>query len=394
MREIRKLYLFTFFRSLTFFSAVSIAFYCDNDLTYFQIMFLQTIYGLATALMELPSGVLSDLVGRKTTLIIGTVSFLFAYLLGSIGTSMTPFCIMQILAAAGQSCYSGTFASLMYEDVKASEDVEKSVNVIFANMQSINIIAVLLASLTSSIIVRYANMRCTYYFTVIAYMVTLIIAILLSDAGQPNILNSNRVSVYKDEVVKSIKIIKYNGIAAIMIDMVIVASFVNTFSYMQQPILISNGLDVEYLGIVTFIITVGTVLMLKIMPKIEKKITETGITLFTLIGLLVVMSNAIVKNYIWNSVSFLAITIIIRYRDIILTNKINSYIENDARATTMSIISAVQMIVLAIMSIIIGKIEDISIYNAVLLLSCVTIILYLIIIVFLKKTRIKESQHI
>ena len=364
MREIRKLYLFTFFRSLTFFSAVSIAFYCDNDLTYFQIMFLQTIYGLATALMELPSGVLSDLVGRKTTLIIGTVSFLFAYLLGSIGTSMTPFCIMQILAAAGQSCYSGTFASLMYEDVKASEDVEKSVNVIFANMQSINIIAVLLASLTSSIIVRYANMRCTYYFTVIAYMVTLIIAILLSDAGQPNILNSNRVSVYKDEVVKSIKIIKYNGIAAIMIAMVIV--------------------DVEYLGIVTFIITVGTVLMLKIMPKIEKKITETGITLFTLIGILVVMSNAIVKNYIWNSVSFLAITIIIRYRDIILTNKINSYIENDARATTMSIISAVQMIVLAIMSIIIGKIEDISIYNAVLLLSCVTIILYIIIIVFLK----------
>ena len=109
MKEIKKLYLFTFFRSLTFFASISIAFYNSNGLSYFQIMALQSIYGIMTAVFEIPSGVLSDLLGRKRTLILGTVCFIAAYLCGALGSTFLPFVFMQIFAAAGQSCYSGTF---------------------------------------------------------------------------------------------------------------------------------------------------------------------------------------------------------------------------------------------------------------------------------------------
>lgn len=384
MREIKKLYLFTFFRSLTFFSAVSVAFYCDNGLSYFQIMILQTIYGIATAIMELPSGILSDIVGRKITLIIGTICFLFAYLCGATGSSMFPFCLMQILAAVGQSCYSGTFVSLMYEDVKANDEIEKSVNVIFANMQAINIFSVLLASLMSSVIVRYGGMRCTYYCTAFAYFVTLIISIFLSENRKLCDAEICRLSNYKNEVKRSLGVIKDKGLIIVMTDMIIIASFANTFSYMQQPILMSNGLNVEYLGIVTFVITVVTILSLKIMPKIEKYVTEKRIVYFTLIGIMLVVSNYFMKMYIWNVFTFAFITIIVRFREILLMNKINSSINNDARATIMSIISALQMLTLAVMSLLTGVIEDISLSYAILILGVGVLLLYAVVI-FSKK---------
>lgn len=385
MKEIRKLYLFTFFRSLTFFASISVAFYSDNGLSYFQIMVLQTIYGIATAVMELPSGILSDVVGRKITLIIGTLSFFLAYLCGAVGSSMLPFCLMQILAAAGQSCYSGTFVSLMYEDVKAADDIKKSVNVIFANLQSINIFAVLLASLMSSVIVKYADMRHTYYFTVAAYFVTLIIALLLSEKRQVHNAEIHRISNYKNEVKKSLGVVRDNGLIIVMMDMVIIASFANTLSYMQQPILMANGLNVEYLGIVTFVMTVATILSLKIMPKIEKYVTDKRITFITLVGVVLVTSNFFAKSFVWSVFTFIIITVIVRFREILLTNKINSFIDNDARATIMSIISALQMATLAVMSLIIGWVEDISLSYAILLLGIGALLLYALVIALRKK---------
>ena len=62
------------------------------------------------------------------------------------------FGLMQIFAAVGQSCYSGTFLALMYEDVEHDKSITKSPNVIFSNLQVINLVSVLLAALISWII--------------------------------------------------------------------------------------------------------------------------------------------------------------------------------------------------------------------------------------------------
>lgn len=181
MKEVRKLYLFTLFRSLSFFAPISVAFYRDNLLTFSQIMILQSIYAIATAVLEIPSGMLSDCLGRKKTLILGTCTFFAAYMCGFIGTNWTAFAVMQIFAAIGQSCYSGTFVALMYENVTRDKSINKSVNVIFANMQAINICAVLAASFLCSLIVKLASMRITYLFTAAAYAVTLLVCILFKD---------------------------------------------------------------------------------------------------------------------------------------------------------------------------------------------------------------------
>lgn len=378
MREIRKLYCFTFFRSLIFYASISVAFYTSNGLSYFQIMLLQSIYGITTFLFEIPSGILSDIIGRKKTLLIGTILFAFAYCCGVLGKTFMPFVAMQILAAGGQSCYSGTFVSLMYEDVKNDNSINKNVNIIFANMQSINIFAVLLSALMCSVIVNYQGMRLTYFYTVIAYIITLMIGLFLADSVNKNdTSNSERVFKYGKQLKNSWKNISENGIEFVIIDLLIFAIFFGTFSYMQQTILIINGLKTEMLGLITFILTCGTLLVLKMISRYEKQFNnEKYMRIFTFFSIFFVISDAFVKSFIWNVFTFLFLTITARYKEIFLTNNINKYLNDDTRATIMSVISAIQMIGLAMFCLIIGKIEDISVYYAILALGVIIFVLY------------------
>ncbi len=381
MKEIKKLYLFTFFRSLTFFASISIAFYSANGLSYFQIMVLQSIYGIMTAVLEIPSGVLSDVLGRKKTLVLGTACFAAAYSCGAFGSSFIPFVLMQIFAAGGQSCYSGTITSLLYEDVKQGTDIKKTVNEIFANLHAINIFAFLLSSLLSSVIVKFLGMRFTYYCTVAAYFITLIVSVLLVDREMESKRTFGQiVQNYKVQLKNNVDSVIKNDVHFVMINMLLFAIFAVVFSYMQQPLLLSNGLSKEYLGVVMFIISGASFFTLKLYSKIQKFFTPRNIVILTVLSMLLLLSNLFFASIILNTVTFFVISIVNRIRRIILTNKINEYITNDSRATIMSVVSALEMLGLAVFSLVIGKIEDISIKYALLVLVAVTIAFYCILL--------------
>lgn len=391
MKEIRKLGLFTFFRSLTFFAPISVMFYCENGLSYFQIMILQSIYGMMTALFEIPSGALSDIIGRKKTLIFGTIMFAMAFACGSVGHSVAPFVVMQVMAAAGQSCYSGTFVSLMYEDVIEDKSIIKSVNHIFATMQSINISGVLLSALLSSVVVKMAGMRYTYHLTLAAYIVTFVISLFLKDQRSGNDgKKSLGFSEYLFQLKQNYKCITENGIELIMMDLLLYAMFANTFSYIEQPILTGNGLNIELLGVVTVTMTVGVLIALKLFPYLERGIsTQKGIFAFTLSAIILTFSNFFINNIFFNVISFLFLTVVLRFREIILTNEINKYINNDSRATFMSVVSALQMAGMAALGLVAGKIADVSISYTIVFLCSVMFGVYMILTMVRRRKTLK-----
>ena len=391
MKEIRKLGLFTFFRSLTFFAPISVMFYCENGLSYFQIMILQSIYGMMTALFEIPSGALSDIIGRKKTLIFGTIMFAMAFACGSVGRSMALFVVMQVMAAAGQSCYSGTFVSLMYEDVIEDKSIIKSVNHIFATMQSINISGVLLSALLSSVVVKMAGMRYTYHLTLAAYIVTFVISLFLKDQRSGNDgKKSLGFSEYLFQLKQNYKCITENGIELIMMDLLLYAMFANTFSYIEQPILTGNGLNIELLGVVTVTMTVGVLIALKLFPYLERGIsTQKGIFAFTLSAIILTFSNFFINNIFFNVISFLFLTVVLRFREIILTNEINKYINNDSRATFMSVVSALQMAGMAALGLVAGKIADVSISYTIVFLCSVMFGVYMILTMVRRRKTLK-----
>ncbi len=382
MNEIRKLYIFTFFRSFTVFASVSVAFYNSNGLSYFEIMLLQSVYAVAIAVLEVPSGMLSDMIGRKKTLVVGSLAFAIAYSCGAFGAGLLMFGLMQIFAAVGQSCYSGTFLALMYEDVEHDKSITKSPNVIFSNLQVINLISVLLAALTSVIVVKYMSMRATYFITVLMYLLTFAVSLGLKEKQHTYVKKeSYSLKGYFSIFREGIQTIAKSGFQILLIDMIVFVCFSNVVLYLQQPLLLDRAFPVAYFGIVSVIVTITTTVALKVFGVLEKQIKQSKrlLGILTMAVIAVLLSNIVIKNSFWVIMTFSVLAIVMRVREIFIMTEVNRQISDSSRATILSIVSAIEMIGIAVLSAVTGYCENVSLDFSIVVISLAMLSLYCII---------------
>ena len=89
--------------------------YFNQHMPIEQVLRLEAIYYVAVVILEVPSGYLSDTLGRRLTLLISAVSAIFAYALFFVGGSFGIFVLAQIGLAASMAFRSGTDTSFHYD---------------------------------------------------------------------------------------------------------------------------------------------------------------------------------------------------------------------------------------------------------------------------------------
>jgi predicted MFS family arabinose efflux permease len=92
-----------------------VLFYEDYGLDIEQIVMLKTILSLSILVLEVPSGYLADLWGRKACLVVGSGVWVASWLIYCTGTSFTEFAIAEILAGVAGSLISGANTALGYD---------------------------------------------------------------------------------------------------------------------------------------------------------------------------------------------------------------------------------------------------------------------------------------
>jgi MFS family permease len=98
---------------------VIVLFYYDNGLSMQQVMLLQAIYSLVLVACEIPSGYISDTLGRKNCLVAGSLLGTLGLSLYCVSSSFYGFLAAEIALAVGQSCVSGTDSALLYDTLHA-----------------------------------------------------------------------------------------------------------------------------------------------------------------------------------------------------------------------------------------------------------------------------------
>jgi MFS family permease len=109
---------FKFAQSLTFWQATWFL-YFENHLSASEAILLYVVYDIATTVFEVPSGYMSDRLGRKLTLIAAGFSGLGAVTLLILGEGFTQFALANVLLGASAAFASGTDTSLLYESLDA-----------------------------------------------------------------------------------------------------------------------------------------------------------------------------------------------------------------------------------------------------------------------------------
>ena len=143
--DIRKMYLFAFLAELTFFGAIAVPFFLEwGKLNYTQIFILEAWFMGCVFLLEIPTGVVADRIGRKYSLFLSGV-------VGSIGVSIFGlfsnyylFFLAEFILAGSVAFISGADNALVYEILKR-EKKEKQAKYFFSRYKIFNTLGIIVA---------------------------------------------------------------------------------------------------------------------------------------------------------------------------------------------------------------------------------------------------------
>ena len=97
---------------------VLILYYTANGLNTTQIFTIQAVFHLAVLLMEVPSGYLADVVGRRKTLVFGVLFFPLGLAVYTAGRSFFVFVLAEFLLAVSVSMRSGCDSALLFDSLR------------------------------------------------------------------------------------------------------------------------------------------------------------------------------------------------------------------------------------------------------------------------------------
>lgn len=123
--NITKIYLIKTARWLMLTTPYLPLFMGENGIDKSSYGLLAAIHALSIIFLEIPSGYLADAIGRKKTLVIGSVLGALGYAIYSLSSTFSGFLMAMVVLGIGQSMISGSDSALLYETLKATGRVRQ-----------------------------------------------------------------------------------------------------------------------------------------------------------------------------------------------------------------------------------------------------------------------------
>lgn len=114
-RNILALYIIKLSKWFTLVMPIIVLFYESHGLGLQDVFILKSVYSVAAVALEIPSGYLADVWGRRKCLITGCILYFFGYLCYSATSTFTAFLCAEILLGIGQTLVNGADSALLYD---------------------------------------------------------------------------------------------------------------------------------------------------------------------------------------------------------------------------------------------------------------------------------------
>ena len=362
------LYGFSFFKSLQFFGSLCVPFHLIRlELSYTWMFVIETIFSVCVFLFEVPTGIIADKFGRKTSLFLGSLGFgISFFILGF--TKNIPFLIFsQIIGAVGMSLISGADSSLIYENAKSVEKSQEEISVIASRYSGFSTVAMLLAFPLGSLFVSSGIME---YKTALGFVFVLtgiglfIASFLVIFIKEPKSENGNSEKSAKSSILENAKgcleAFTNPSLRRTSLNYSIISAFTFLMFWFYQSLLFENKVDIGWNGFVAAGFNLAASLLLFASGFIQKKLgTNKTIFLSALIpGLLYILIFAFYNNLVVILLGIFGVTMLKLFRDPIMITQMNTKISDENRATVLSGVSMFSRIVIAIFYPLSGLLMD------------------------------------
>ncbi len=333
---------------------IIVLFFQENGLNLQEVMILQGSYSLMVALMEIPSGYIADLFGRKKTMILGTIFCFLGFSLFSFSFGFWEFLIAEILLGVGNSFISGSDSALLYDSLLQSKQTNEYTK-IEGKTYSIGNFSEAGAGILGGFL---AEMSLRYPWYVQAIVAALAIPFAIS-LVEPQIKRKKIEKSFKTilQVVRY-TLIKNKLLKWFTFFSAIIGIATLSMAWFAQPFFKDIGIPIKWFGILWAILNFSVGIASYHAHRFESFLNRNTLLIFISAGIGFSYTLLGFSDTKWGIFWILMIYLIRGIATPILRNYINAITSSEIRATVLSVRSFIIRISFALTAPFLGWIAD------------------------------------
>lgn len=326
-------------------------------LSFWEIGIIFGVGLFISLLLELPSGALADLIGRKRTVIIGRFFGVFGILLYCVADNFWVFLLAAILYHANWAFESGALSALLYDSLKENGKEKEYYQKTEANTFFWCTIGMAVASIFGGFLYGI-NIRGPYIASAVMSLGALIGAFFLEE---PTIRAKKFTlrNYIRQNIEGTIHIFRNSMIGAISLFSILinVVAYIGLW-YLYEPRLAEGGFSATEMGL----LVAGTYLIravgIKLIPVATMRLREDYIPIF----LTVIQMIGSGLSYIEGRVGAISSVYIRKFSDgfrIPILNRLqNDNLESQYRATALSAVALISNLFISLAGLVVGGLID------------------------------------
>lgn len=387
-------------------------YYLWRGLSYFDIALVQSVGAIATAVLEIPTGWISDRHGHHIVLKIASFSRLVAIVTLTLANSFLLMVVSELFFSLASASQSGAGSAFLFEATNTNSGMDRkngAYALILSKMTGTQSIIRITVRLIAPVLFSI-NPLIPFVISIFIYFLSLLVTLEFKENDvSPNrrdnclpeedeFISTRASKLNLKETVQTffqelIKIVKTNTFISLCIVSAISLILVSNYSQFIAPNLTSMGFDIKFLGIVTAAASLGeffgsrlTARIVRTFKDSHKKSAEDSIAfsgnveflvilgVLSVIAILMLCAGLVPSIYVC-IFTYVAINLFSTTLSILINNQMNLIAEENNRATLLSVSNQIEEIASVVSDPLIGVALDLSGFGTTYVgLGCITLV--------------------
>ncbi len=170
MKMMTRFSLYGFLKNLDFSEPFLILFYLSLGLNFLQIGILVSFLNICVNVMEIPSGALADIYGRKNSVMVSLIGYIIAFIIFALSRSYAPLFVALFFYSIGDAFRTGTHKAMIFDWLRMNGRLSEKTKV-YGYTRSWSKYGSAISVIIAPVIVIFsADYRWIFIFSIIPYI--------------------------------------------------------------------------------------------------------------------------------------------------------------------------------------------------------------------------------
>ena len=362
-----------FLKNLRFFEAFLILFLIEKGMSFTNIGILYAIKEIVINMLEIPSGIIADSYGRKSSLVGSFIFYIISFVLFFFANNFIVLALAFVLYGVGDAFRSGTHKGMIMDYLKLNGWTNQKINY-YGHTRSWSQIGTAVSALFAGVLVFYSGAyNYIFVFSIVPYLINIV-----NVASYPSVLDFSEQTKKRGDFVQTFKdfiaTIRNKKVLKLINSSALHTAYLGAVKDYIQPLMVSviimiplfTGVDQVkksglFVGVFYFVIYMLTSGMSKLSGSIEYK-SKRNLAFITLLigfGAGVISGLLYLNSYlIFATIAFVAIFMVENLRKPILTGYVADNVDNSILTSVISAQSQLKTVITAILALLFGLLAD------------------------------------